>query len=353
VEDPSAAVHSASGWLLRTWGREADVLKLDEVEGDYDASGVREWFRWRVRVTPLQTDEVLADLDIPGPKQTFSLTFIVFPAGTYRLGSPEFEGGELERQGGETPRTVNLSRPFALCDREVTWGLYDAFDGGSWRKQVSGQFGWELSAEDAAFGVNWYEWMEFCRWLTSAYRGEDERWQCYRDPELLEKDGDNPRVGRLLVERGGFRMPTESEWEVAARAGQRTAWTFGSDVSLLGDYGWFMENSGKRPRSAAAKPPGLSGLHDVQGNLFEWVHDWYDDIEGNSVVVDPQGAATGQDRVLRGGGWGNGAANCRLAFRSTDDPASRNANVGFRLALSPSVTSPEAKGAEEKPQADN
>jgi formylglycine-generating enzyme required for sulfatase activity len=196
--------------------------------------------------------------------------------------------------------------------------------------------------------------MEFCRWLTSEYRGEDERWQCYRDPQLLQKDGNgNPRVGRLLVERGGFRLPTEAEWEVAARAGQRTAWTFGSDASLLGDYGWFVENSGKRPRAAAVKPPGLAGLHDVQGNLFEWVHDWYGDIDGNSVVVDSQGADSGQNRVLRGGGWGNSAANCRLANRSSNDPADRDSILGFRLALSPSVASPEAKGAEENPQAGN
>jgi hypothetical protein len=199
-----------------------------------------------------------------------------------------------------------------------------------------------------------YEWMEFCRWLTSEYRGEDERWQCYRDPEQLEKDGNgNPRVGRLLVDRGGFRLPTEAEWDVAARAGQRTAWTFGSDVGLLGDYGWLLENSGKRPQAAAAKPPGPGGLHDVQGNLFEWVHDWYGDIEGNSVVVDPQGSAIGQYRVLRGGSWDNDAADCRVANRSSGDPAYRDASCGFRLALSPSMNPPEAKGAEEKPQVDN
>jgi len=157
------------------------------------------------------------------------------------------------------------------------------------------------------------------------------------------------------VERGGFRMPTESEWEVGARGGQRTAYTFGSDVSVLSSYGWFLDNSaGKRPQVSAEKPPGVGGLHDMQGNLYEWVHDWYVTIEGGSVVVDPQGPLSGQDRVLRGGSWFDDAASCRTANRRTDDPAFRNPNGGFRLALSPSVNkSPEADEKEQQTQEAN
>ncbi|MFM7057318.1 MAG: formylglycine-generating enzyme family protein, partial [Planctomycetota bacterium] len=338
--DPSAAVHSASGWLLRTWGREAEVSKRDEVDVPYDASGKRDWFRLRV--------------GLPGPLQHYSLTFVAFPSGEYRLGSPEFDGGELDRQADETPRVVKLTRAFALCDREVTWGLYEAFAGNARRGAVNKQSGWDLNAAGAACAVDWYEWMNFCRWLTSEYRGDDESWQCYRDPAQLEQDGNgNPRVGRLLVERGGFRMPTESEWEVGARSGQRTAYTFGSNVSLLSGYGWFVDNStGKRPQVSAAKPPGVGGLHDMQGNLFEWVHDWYGPIECGSVLVNPQGALSGQGRVLRGGGWNYGAACCRAASRNAGVPADRPSD-GFRLALSPSGnTSPEA-GQKEQQQESN
>ncbi|MFM8477812.1 MAG: formylglycine-generating enzyme family protein, partial [Planctomycetaceae bacterium] len=262
--DPSAAVHSASGWLLRTWGREAEVAKLDEVEVPYDESGERDWFRLRVGVAAKSNGQP-GDPALPGPLQYHSLTFVVFPAGEYRLGSPEFEGGELDRAGNETPRVVQLTRAFALCDREVTWGLYEAFAGDAWRTSVNRQMGWDMSAAVAACAVDWYGWTEFCRWLTKEHRGDDESWQCYQDPQLLEKDGNaNRRVGRLPVDRGGFRMPTESEWEVGARSGQRTAYAFGSDVSLLSSYGWFMEDSaGKRPQLSAAKPPGPGGLHDV------------------------------------------------------------------------------------------
>jgi len=342
-EDPSAAVHSASGWLLRHWGRVADVQHLDEQAVPYDPTGEREWFRLRLELTAKAKEEA-NDVVSTGKKQTHSLTFIVFPAGEYRLGSPEFEGGELDRQNGEVPRVVRISLPVALCDREVPWALYDLFDGGDWRKQVSGQFGWDLSDDDAVFGQNWYDWVEFCRWLTSERQGGDESWQCYPDPESLEKDGNgNPVYGDMLLDRGGFRMPTESEWELGARSGQRSTYGFGGDTSLLADYGWFTENSGKRPRATGLKPPTIGGLFDAHGNLFEWTHDWYGNVDGGSVQVDPRGASGGSPRVLRGGSWGNDAADCRTADRSTIGPTNRNAGNGFRLALSfPSGKSPEA-----------
>jgi formylglycine-generating enzyme required for sulfatase activity len=172
------------------------------------------------------------------------------------------------------------------------------------------------------------------------------------DASELNVGGNSHDVGRLLLDRGGFRMPTESEWEVGARSGQRTAYTFGSDVSLLSSYGWFVENSsGKRPQLSGSKPPGVGGLHDVQGNLFEWVHDWYGAIEGGSVELDPQGPEYGQGRVLRGGTWDHNAAYCRTASRvNRTDLALRYPNVGFRLALSLSGNTPPEGDAKQQQQ---
>ena len=345
-KDPSAPVHSASGWLLRYWGRSADVQKMDEQEVPYDPTGEREWFRLRLELT--KESSGLGDLQgLTTKKHSYSLTFIVFPMGEYRLGSPEFEGGELDRQNNEVPRVVRISRPVALCDRELTWGLYDLFDAGQWRSEMQSKWGWDLSDDDAVFGRNWYEWVEFCRRLTVEWHGDDQSWQCYPDTESLEKDGNgNPVYGKLLLDHGGFRMPTDSEWELAARSGQRTAYGFGSDVSLLGDYGWFVDNSEKRPHVTAVKPPSIGGFFDAHGNLFEWTHDWDATIDGSSLLVDPQGASKGLNRVLRGGGWSRVAAGCRLASRGTSEPTAPNASFGFRLALSlPSgINLPEAGG---------
>jgi formylglycine-generating enzyme required for sulfatase activity len=339
-EDPSAAVHGASGWLLRQWGQEAAVAQLDEVEVGYDASGEREWFRWRVSVVP-NAGGLFGLFGAKGKPQTFSLTFVVFPAGEYRIGSQE-----PDRVTDWGQRLVNISRPVALCDREVKWELYDAYEGDQKRSRYGRQFAWEPGAQDAAFGVDWYEWVSFCRWLTVARFGESERFQCYEDPDTLQKDGNfNPIFGALKLDRCGFRMPTESEWELCAGGRQETPWSFGSDVGLMVDYGWFEENSGKRPHGVCLKRPSLGGLYDVHGNVYEWVHDL--------VLLDPQGVRRGHDRVLRGGGWDSAAADCRMADRYWFDPANRNVLHGLRLALSPSVIPPEAEATGDKTKTDN
>lgn len=332
-KDPSAAIHSASGWLLRHWGTGGDVQKMDEQVVPYDPNGEREWFRLRLELTA-RSEKAINNATSTSTKHTHCLTFIVFPAAEYRLGSPEFAGGELDRQNDEVPRVVKISRPLALCDREVTWALYDLFDDGGWRNGMQEQWGWDLSDDDAVFGKNWYDWVEFCRWLTRECRGDDESWQCYPDTESLEKDGNgNPIYGDVMLDRGGFRMPTESEWELGSRSGQRTAYGFGSDVGLLGEYGWFQENSEKRPRPTAVKPPTVGGLFDAQGNLYEWTHDWNSDSQ-EATLVDPQGASAGSSRVFRGGSWNYVAAYCRSAFRFGYVPTSRSNDLGFRLALS-------------------
>ena len=156
-----------------------------------------------------------------------------------------------------------------------------------------------------------------------------------------------PRNWPLELGRRGFRLPTEAEWEVASRAGARTAYGYGSDVSLLGRFGWFMENSGKHVHPPRELRPSVRGLFDLHGNLFEWTHDWYGDF-GSEAVTDPVGAKGGSYRVFRGGSWGLVAACCRAAYRDTYDPTHRSYDNGFRLALSPSGVSPEAEQERER-----
>ena len=332
---------------------------MDEQEVPYDATGERDWFRLRLELTAKSVGpelfpdplEVVVDLRPPPEKQRHSLTFIVFPAGEYRLGSPEFKGGDPNLLNDEDPRIVRISRAVALCDREITWALYGLFGEEKGRNRVQTDNGWDLSDDDAVCNQSWYDWVEFCRWLTREWRGDEESWQCYPDAESLAKDSDgNPDYGEMLLDRRGFRMPTESEWELAARSGQLTEYAFGGDERLLSNYGWFHENSGERPRVTALKPPTIGGLFDAHGNLSEWTHDLSGDVDGQKVLVDWQGKGRSSHRVCRGGGWGDHAESCRCAFRDSEDPSYRVTDLGFRLALSlPSGQSPDAeqaKGAE-------
>ena len=209
----------------------------------------------------------------------------------------------------------------------------------------------DAKPSDAGFAADWYDSVAFCRWLGTQSGIVDEG-QSYASPESLSKE-DYPREPNpsanwapgnwpMRLGQPGFRLPTESEWEVASRASVRTAYGFGSEASLLGRFGWFQENSSKHVHPPRELRPSLRGLFDMHGNIYEWTHDWHGEYEG-TAVVDPIISDNGSIRVIRGGCWGFAAAFCRSAFRYAYDPTSRSSSVGFRVALSPSVKSPAAE----------
>jgi serine/threonine protein kinase/formylglycine-generating enzyme required for sulfatase activity len=334
-QDSNAAVHSASAWLLRTWGEAATVDALDQTEVPYDATGQRDWFRWIVEVTPHDVREPEDRIDTL-PKRRFALTFVVFPAGQYQLGSLADPDAEPVRGADEPQRIVQTTQPVALCDREVPWALYEAFQGTALRQQVVTQFGWDVQPTDPVIGATWFEWISFCRWLTAARFGDAEQFQCYSNPDSWAKNEDGVTIPpHPRLQHPGFRMPTDSEWELGARSGQKTTWAFGSDSSLFGDYAWFKENSGKRPRASGVKQPTIGGLFDTHGNCFEWTWDRHDKLNADTVLIDPLGPDTGENRVIRGGSWDHDPDDGRLAYRLAYFPTGQSADNTLRLALTP------------------
>lgn len=339
ANDPSSGVHGAAGWLLRHLGENEIVTRVDQTPVPFSPD--REWYTLAIEVQPAKTEGALSFLQPKPQPKTFYYTFIVFPPGDYEIGSLD---DQPDRHKDEVRHTVILTRPFALLDREITFEELIAYS----PKYAGFMKEYDAAPNDAGFGADWYDSVACSRWLGKAM-GLPESDQCYADPETLDKEKYvrdpqvtwAPRNWPLDLGKRGFRLPTESEWEVVARSGSRTAYGFGSDVALLDRFGWFAENSSKHAHPGRELRPSLRGLFDLHGNLFEWTHDWNGDF-GESGHMDPLGTQGGSNRVDRGGGWINDAALCRAAYRFTLDPTNRTYNLGFRIALSPSSQGQEA-----------
>ena len=129
--------------------------------------------------------------------------------------------------------------------------------------------------------------------------------------------------------QGGFRLPTEAEWEYACRSGgKQEKYCGGDDVDRVA---WYDNNSGNKTHPVGKNSANGLGLYDMSGNVLEWVSDWYDrNYYRNSPKNNPQGPSSGSNRVIRGGSWSLDADYCRSAFRISDDPGFRDGDVGFR-----------------------
>jgi len=138
-------------------------------------------------------------------------------------------------------------------------------------------------------------------------------------------------IEKLNQRDGGssYRLPTEAEWEYAARAGTATRYSFGDDEAELPEHAWYVPNSSRKTHPGGQKRPNAWGLYDTHGNIYEWCEDWYGDYPSGSVT-DPTGPGTGTHKVFRGGSWDDRDPNrLRSAYRSRSS-GSFNA-IGFRL----------------------
>jgi formylglycine-generating enzyme required for sulfatase activity len=172
--------------------------------------------------------------------------------------------------------------------------------------------------------VSWYEAVEFCNrlsvkeGLTPAYSGDGDRKVCDFNAT-------------------GYRLPTEAEWEYAAKGGNRGGNYMYAGSNSPDDVAWYDGNSGNRTHPVGTKQPNSLGIYDMSGNVWEWCWDWYGSY-GNESQSNPQGlsspAPSGANRVCRGGNWDNSAADVRSAYRGRFTPPSWGDNLGFRLVRS-------------------
>ncbi len=139
---------------------------------------------------------------------------------------------------------------------------------------------------------------------------------------------------KWLSEQTGtrYRLPTEAEWEYACRASSEAEYCFGNDERQLGEYAWYSKNAGGKTHPVGEKRANAWGLHDMHGNVLEWVQGWYANDYYRPSRENPTGPESGSNRVFRGGSWLDGAVLCRSAYRLRNDPRHRDYDLGFRLA---------------------
>ncbi len=209
------------------------------------------------------------------PEKTFTnsihMEFVLVPAGTFKMGSATGDADE------RPVHQVTISKAFYLGKYEVTQGQWQA-----------------------VMGTN-----------PSAFPGDPNR-----PVDQVSWNEAQVFINKLNAMEGVklYRLPTEAEWEYAARAGSTTIYSFGNDPKQLGDYTWYRGNAEHHSHPVGQKQPNAWGLYDMLGNVWEWVQDW----EGKypaGPVTDPKGAESGTYHMRRGCAWNNEANVCRVANR--------------------------------------
>jgi formylglycine-generating enzyme required for sulfatase activity len=142
-------------------------------------------------------------------------------------------------------------------------------------------------------------------------------------------------IKKLNAKTGkNYRLPTEAEWEYAARGGNQSKGYTYSGSNTIDNVAWYSSTSDSKAHPVGQKSPNELGIYDMSGNVWEWCSDWYgSDYYKNSSSNNPKGANSGPYRVLRGGAWDHRPANCRIAFRFNGTPAYRNGSIGFRVVF--------------------
>jgi len=243
-----------------------------------------------VGALPVMAQEVKpGKIDVIDLGKDLKLEIVLIPAGKFKMGSPESEKG---RSFSEMQHEVTLTKPFYLGKFEVTQEQWEGVMGNNPSSRTKG-------AKLPVTGVSWKDCQEFIKKLNSKTSG-------------------------------GYRLPTEAEWEYACRAGTSTAYSVGasltnSDANIDGDS----------IKAVGSYKPNAFGLYDMHGNVFEWCEDRYAPYP-EGAGTDPKGPGTGTIRVLRGGSFNFHISSARSSIRDYDfAPTSRLYDIGFRLARTP------------------
>ncbi|MGV8135999.1 MAG: formylglycine-generating enzyme family protein [Mangrovibacterium sp.] len=249
---------------------------------------------------------------VPGPEvtvdngnsfQDFTETVAGIEIDMVAVQGGTFSMGNNDLGDDETPvHSVTVS-DFYMGKYEVTFAQYDAYCEATGESKPDDE-GWGRGNRPV-ISVSWSDAVAYCRWLS-------------------QKTGKH------------YRLPTEAEWEYAARGGNKSREYKYPGSNTIDNVGWYDENSGNETHPVGQKQSNELDIYDMGGNVWEWCSDWYDEsYYGGSPQNNPTGPSSGSLRVLRGGSWKYGAKNCGVSDRMNTSPDSSYYFYGFRLVLAP------------------
>ncbi len=334
--DPNPGLHGAAEWLLRQW-------KLDQKLTEIDAEWMKAPEQWKERQEQIRRE--LAQDKTRGESYWFlnreGQTMVVIHGPVqFLIGSPPTEEGRqrVPEGKGEEQHRKQISRSFAIGEWHVTVGQfrqflddvhYGPFD---YNKEYSPTDDCPINA------ANWYQAAQYCNWLSRREGIPESEW-CYA-PNAKGKYAEGMTLTPGYLQKTGYRLPSEAEWEYACRAGTTTSRYYGETEELLGKYAWYSKNSadeGMLPSRLCIpgdvpKPNDL-GLFDMLGNAWTWCQDARRDYTtGEDEEAADKTITDKENRVLRGGSFVNRAVYIRSACRFGYVPSFHNHNLGFRVA---------------------
>jgi uncharacterized repeat protein (TIGR02543 family) len=241
--------------------------------------------------------------------------------GSFQMGNTR---GDSEGYDDEKPvHTVTLTYDYYIGQYEVTFDEYDAYCKATGESKPKDE-GWGRGNRPV-INVTWWDGISYCNWL-SEQAGLPKAYD--NSGNLLDKNG---RQTTDITQVEGYRLPTEAEWEYAARGGQKST----SDYKYAGsnnidEVAWYRNNSTGKTQEVGQKSPNELGIYDMSGNVWEWCHDWYASYS-NTTQTNPIGPNSDSVRIGSGGSWGNRARDCRVAHRNGRAPSGIFDFIGLRV----------------------